>query len=173
MHHRVLELISMSQTAREKQRQSNSKKKHLPLECSTVEPLFEHTKREKHKRDVARNNIRAEKKRRTLKASSLITLLGTIPTDQYHLGSEEACQLPGQTLQLYHCVLTQGTPFAICGGRGPPLPEDDQFGRDFFPNKKPKQANLSDGRSLDGDSPPKRSEMDACRRAVITAPTRP
>ena len=42
-----------------------------------------------------------------------------------------------------------------------PLPQDVQFGRDFFVSKKPLQANVSDGRSVDSDSTPqKKKEMD-------------
>ena len=57
------------------------------------------------------------------------------------------------------CVLPQGK--TLCQMQGTnPLPDDERFGRDFVFHKKSLQANLSDVRSLNLDSIPKRKAMD-------------
>ena len=92
------------------------------------------------------------RKRWTLRASSMILLLGKKQAQCW-----TPCQLHGQNLQRHTRVLTQGKPFAKCGrGRGRnPLPEDEQFlGRGFLLHKSGFRAHLSNNRSPDSDSTP-------------------
>ena len=88
------------------------------------------------------------------------SIAGQDTADQYHHGVMRPCQLHGQTLQLYICVLTPGETLGQMQ-RGTLCLIDDQFGRSScLKKKKPSQANVSDGRSLDGYSTRQRKDMD-------------
>ena len=94
------------------------------------------------------------------------------------------------TSTLFLRAHAKGNPLPNARGQNR-LPDDDQFGRDFLPNKKPSQAHPSDGRPLDCNPTPNIKETDyfefeqwphvtrfrirktSLRRGVITGSSRP
>ena len=103
------------------------------------------------------------RKRWTIKASPRMILLDRIPASQYHFAMMTSCQLHGaepSTFPLrsdsWRNPARVGTSLADAG-RGTLCHTMTTYERDFFLSKKPQKANLSDGRSLDSDSTPKKN----------------
>ena len=85
----------------------------LPLEeiwqCSKAEPFFDNYREEKYQRGVAGTSIRAGEGNAELSSNfPRLWLPKKVHPDQYHLAVMTLCQLHGQDLQTYLCVLTQG-----------------------------------------------------------------
>ena len=100
-------------------------------QSSKIKPVLENANRRKTQARRCRNIHPCRKERWPLKDSSRVILPSKIPAEQSHFAVMTPCQLHGQNLQQYLCVLTQ---------RGTLCQTMTTFWKVFMLNEKPPEA---------------------------------